>query len=170
MQEMPGHPASTHAVSPAIILDGESGQGLAAAREVTHRLRRHREMLVASILILAIAFLLQVRKDDQVAPALFPNCPLPSTCLSRSLFGIDCPGCGLTRSFVLLAHGDWQASLARHRLGWLLAVAVALQIPYRLTGLLRRNKEPLGRRIPKLFGLALIAALIGNWLLRLMGV
>lgn len=28
-------------------------------------------------------------------------------CLNKQLFGIDCPGCGLQRSFMLLCKGDF---------------------------------------------------------------
>lgn len=48
------------------------------------------------------------------------------------MFQRDCPGCGLTRSFIYLAHGDWRGSVAVHRFGWLLALGVVLQIPYRM--------------------------------------
>jgi hypothetical protein len=44
-----------------------------------------------------------------------------------------------------------------------------LQIPYRLVALLGRNRLPLGQRFPKLFGMALIVALIGNWALLMFG-
>lgn len=31
-------------------------------------------------------------------------------CMSKKLFGIDCPGCGMQRSLVLLFQGDFGAS------------------------------------------------------------
>jgi hypothetical protein len=31
-------------------------------------------------------------------------------CLSKSIFGLDCPGCGLQRSLVLLSKGDFLAA------------------------------------------------------------
>lgn len=45
--------------------------------------------------------------------------PLPSEtlCVSRNLFGLECAGCGLTRSFVLLGQGDVAESLAMNPLG-----------------------------------------------------
>jgi len=42
-------------------------------------------------------------------------------------YGIPCPGCGLTRSWVSVAHGDFAASLGFHRLGWLVMAYVGLQ-------------------------------------------
>ncbi|QXP64920.1 DUF2752 domain-containing protein [Polaribacter sp. R2A056_3_33] len=31
-------------------------------------------------------------------------------CLNKSLFGIDCPGCGIQRAFMLLIKGDFVAA------------------------------------------------------------
>jgi hypothetical protein len=42
---------------------------------------------------------------------------LPSVCLFHDLTGLPCPGCGLTRSFVCLAHGQFAQSLRYHPLG-----------------------------------------------------
>lgn len=48
----------------------------------------------------------------------------PPLCPFRALTGLPCPGCGLTRSLVALAHGDLAASLFFHPLGLLLALAL----------------------------------------------
>jgi hypothetical protein len=124
-------------------------------------------MLVLACGVIVLSFVLQVRSDDHAAFCFLPNWPIPSSCPSQAIFHVGCPGCGLTRSFVFLAHGEWQRAFAKHRVGWLLAAAVVLQIPYRLAGLLGRNPLPLGKRLPKLFGMVLIAALIGNWVLEM---
>jgi hypothetical protein len=122
-------------------------------------------MLLIACAVLVLSLALQVRSDDHAAFRFLPDWPIPASCPSQAIFGVDCPGCGLTRSFIFLAHGDWQHAFAKHRVGWLIALAVVLQIPYRLAGLLGRNPQPLGKRFPELFGAALIAALIGNWVL-----
>jgi hypothetical protein len=57
---------------------------------------------------------------------------LPETCASRVVFGISCPGCGLTRSFVAMARGDVGAALRFNPMGPVLFVLCWLQIPYRL--------------------------------------
>lgn len=44
---------------------------------------------------------------------------LPSVCPFYNLIGLPCPGCGLTRAFVCLGHGQWRESLHWHPLGWL---------------------------------------------------
>src|SRR5205807_2633311 len=83
--------------------------------------RRHREMLLLATLVVCLTFVLRVRPDGRVALPGLAEYPLPETCLSQLWFGRKCPGCGLTRSFIFLAHADWPASWRLHRLGWLLA-------------------------------------------------
>jgi hypothetical protein len=143
--------------------DARSGESLSIPRAATLR-RRHREALIASLLILLAAPLLQVLPDQRVALGAAANLKLPPLCPSNAIFGVRCPGCGLTRSFVHLAHADLPASLHDHRLGWLVALIVLLQIPYRAWALLGPTPLPLGRRFPAAIGLALLAALITNWL------
>ena len=50
---------------------------------------------------------------------------IPSICPFYNLTGLPCPGCGLTRSFVSLGHGQWLESLHWHPLGWLIALVLA---------------------------------------------
>ena len=50
---------------------------------------------------------------------------LPSLCPFYTLTGLPCPGCGLTRSFVCLGHGQWTQSLHWNPLGLLIAFILA---------------------------------------------
>ena len=75
----------------------------------------------------------------------------------------------LTRSFVALAAGDASESFRLHRIGWLMALAVVLQVPYRAWGLYELRRGVIADRAwPTWFGNVLIAALILNWLAGLM--
>jgi hypothetical protein len=127
-------------------------------------LSRHREMLAAAILVFVAAFLLEVRPDERVAFRALSAFPLPPTCATKAWLNIDCPACGLTRSIIHLTRGDWAAATRAHRLGPIFAVALLVQLPYRLYGLRRHHPAPLGRLVPLLFGYSLIAALLGNWI------
>ena len=120
-----------------------------------------------SCAVVAMAAILDVRPDRQVSFRFLPNWPLPPSCASRAVFGVSCPGCGLTRSFVYLAHGEWRASLEMHRLGWLLALAVAFQLPYRLAALWGGMDRPLGSLAPTVFSWTLIFLLLANWVLQI---
>jgi hypothetical protein len=140
------------------------GADAAKPRALTAAARRHYwEILAMSVACIALAFALEVRGDQRVCLRGHPGAALPGTCLSREWFHVDCPGCGLTRSFVLLAHGDFAGSWRMHRVGWLMALLVAAQIPYRLIGL-KRNAPILGKAAPRWIGYGMIAILLGNWL------
>ncbi len=89
--------------------------------------------------------------------------PLPPSCVTQSAFGVKCPGCGLTRSFIHLAHGRWTAAWSVHRLGWLVFGAALLQVPYRLSCIYRDEPPFAGSRVPTWFSWLIIALLIGNW-------
>ena len=62
---------------------------------------------------------------------------LPESCLFKRTFGLECLGCGLTRSFVLMAHLEPALAFTAHRLGPLLWSAAAFQLPYRAWRLIR---------------------------------
>lgn len=126
--------------------------------------RRHREMLVVSVLVVVLSFVLRVRPDERVQVGAASWLTLPPTCASNELFHVRCPGCGLTRSFLCVARGDCAASWRYHRVGWLLALVVVLQLPYRLLALRRADRDLLGPRLRRLIPYLLIALLLGNWL------
>ncbi len=65
-------------------------------------------------------------------PGIAATLPLPDTCMSRRIFGVPCPGCGLSRSFVAMSRADVAAALSLHPLGPCLYLLCWLQIPYRI--------------------------------------
>lgn len=128
-------------------------------------------MLCIAVSVLVLSFALRVRSDQRVELLGLSGLPAPEMCGSRLWLGIECPGCGLTRGFIQLACGDWPSATAHNRVAPLLAFAVLAQIPYRLAMLLG---WPPGRRFAKSIwsnasGWTLVIALIGNWLLKLLG-
>lgn len=136
-----------------------------ADRERVRQRKRDQEMLVICVAVLVLSFLLQSQPGDHVGISFLKGLQLPPLCMSKELFGISCPGCGLTRSFVHLAHGDVSASINSHRLGPLLALLVAIQIPYRLWSLYVSEKKWPSLRACNLIGNLIIASLIINWLI-----
>jgi len=51
---------------------------------------------------------------------------LPVICPSRLLFGVNCPGCGMTRSVLLTLGGDLRGALSVNPAGPFLVVALIL--------------------------------------------
>jgi hypothetical protein len=86
-------------------------------------------MLLAAIAVVALAWALSLSGAGLALPGL--GASLPNLCVWRRLSGIDCPGCGLTRSFVALAHGNLAQAWHYNPAGLLWFAAVVWQIPYR---------------------------------------
>lgn len=68
------------------------------------------------------------------------------TCPSHLLFGVDCPFCGLTRSFVALAHGDLGRALHFHPAGPLLFAGMLVFLAGVVVVALRRATPIIERR------------------------
>ena len=135
-----------------------------AERRRAQLLDRHGTMLGISAAVIVLSFALQLNPAGRVRASWLPLESLPPLCGSRAFLGINCPGCGLTRSFVALASGDLAESFRLHRVGWLMALAVVLQVPYRAWGLYELRCGSISDRAwPTWCGNALIAALILNW-------
>jgi hypothetical protein len=90
---------------------------------------------------------------------------LPGLCLSQELLHVSCPGCQLTRSFVLAAHSQWRESIRYHRLGLVLYGFFAVQIAVRAY-YLHRGARPISPRLlaaNHYLAVAMIALLLANW-------
>jgi hypothetical protein len=143
----------------------EDDQSRDYQRRYAQLLDRHWTMLGVSVAVIVLSFALQLNPAGRVRASWLPFDSLPPLCGSRAIFGVNCPGCGLTRSFVALASGDVSESFRLHRIGWLMALAVVLQVPYRTWGLYELRRGVISDRAwPTWFGNVLIAALILNWL------
>jgi hypothetical protein len=145
---------------------------LPSARVAPERASRsyHRAMLWGSLAVLAAALAL-VDDGDGRLRLPFTATPLPAVCTFRRIFGMDCPGCGLTRAFVALAHGRLAAGWHYHPVGVLLFAGVLSQVPYRLWQLVRLSRGRGEFRHPLLAGVGsfLIVALFVQWVLKVSG-
>jgi Protein of unknown function (DUF2752) len=92
-------------------------------------------------------------------------------CPFLKLFGVPCPGCGLTRAIALLALGDFHAALAFHAFAPLFLIGIVLS---GISGVLpQKTREPLIDKlelIERRTGLSVIilAGLVVYWLARLL--
>jgi hypothetical protein len=78
------------------------------------------------------------------APLLSPQAVAtgPVLCPFRRLTGLPCPGCGMTRSFVALAHGDVGASFSFHPLGPLMMAIFVVALVWKTASHLSGSIEP----------------------------
>lgn len=96
----------------------------------------HLVLLLLSSGVLILAAILRVQDSEQVVVPWI-EVSVPGSCSYRLLLGIPCPGCGLTRCFVSLAHGDLLKAWQYNAVGVFFFVLVVLQIPFRLGQLWR---------------------------------
>jgi hypothetical protein len=66
----------------------------------------------------------------------------PVLCPFRVLTGLPCPGCGLTRSWVHLAHGQWDAAWFANPFGIVSMLAVTVFVVAVAVAALRRTPLP----------------------------
>jgi hypothetical protein len=90
----------------------------------------HSVYLGLALFVLALAFALEVRGNERVAVPMI-GLTLPDSCWFRHLTGIGCPGCGLTRCFISLAHGEFVRAWSFNPAGFVFFALVVGQIPYR---------------------------------------
>lgn len=128
-------------------------------------------ILLGCSAVLLAAALLRLNSESRVAAG---GWQLPGLCWFRNATGVDCPGCGLTRGFVALAHGHPRHAWDFNPASLLWFVAVAAQIPWRAYRIWRRKQNgteaftqtprwSAGVILLTVLGLSLIV----QWLLRL---
>lgn len=141
-----------------------------------HGLRQPRVVqwlwLAGPVAILTLSFCMSTLDDRQVSlPGLGV---LPETCTLHTRLGIDCPGCGLTRSFIQLANADFQSAWQLNPLGPLLFVFVVLQVPLAIAKL-AESRWSLAQRLilqrlvnwNQLLLIGLLISLMVRWCVRL---
>jgi hypothetical protein len=124
-------------------------------------------LLTAAAVILCSLIMTSEGKTTVRVPGL--PIQMPETCTSRRVWNMDCPGCGLTRSFINMSHGEVQKAFSFNPAGPFVYLFVLIQIPwhgYQLFRLLkmRRPVESAWLFVP-LYGMS--AAVLFQWLWRL---
>jgi hypothetical protein len=149
-------PASANALTIA-----QNGLAVRARRERDYQV----VFLVMALTVVGLSCVLRMNPRGQVT---LLDMPLPPSCSFRMLTGKDCAGCGLTRCFVSLAHGDLPQAWQFNPAGFLVFAAVVAQIPYRAAQLYRIRCGWAPWRLPgtSWFLSLLVAALLIQWLWR----
>lgn len=114
---------------------------------------------VAATLAAAAGFVLRFDPTDRVADPTGP-------CLWHAVTGINGPGCGGTRMFYYLLHGDL-VQAARHHLAALIAVPFVAYLGVRWAVAVWFGRElPALRLSPRVYGAYIVAFLLYTTVLR----
>jgi hypothetical protein len=128
----------------------------------------HGALFGMCLVIFTLAVLFRVDGPEKVVVP-FLNQPLPPTCSMKTLTGFDCPGCGLTRSFVSLAHGNVFKAFSFNFAGpWLFGL-MFFQLIYRPWQLWRVYKRQREFDLTNLGGWTLVTlalVLVAQWSVR----
>ncbi len=90
-------------------------------------------------------------------------------CPSAGLFGVPCPGCGLTRAAAALTCGELQSALAFHPLVVAALPTYGAGLAYAASSALGRPWSPTATRRLGALGLVVVSLMIAAWLLRFAG-
>lgn len=129
---------------------------------------QHRVFLALSVAVVAASLLLGVGDSNKVVLPVV-EAPLPSVCQLKNITGLDCPGCGLSRSFINIAHGDLHAAWGHNPAGGLVFLFVLAQIPYRCAQLWRIRRGLPELNWPRLSNWSIgivCTALVAQWLVK----
>lgn len=132
----------------------------------------HWAILLGAAAVMGLSALLSLGEHQSEVMVPLVGIPLPPVCAMKLYTGLDCPGCGLTRSFIATAHGQWSEALRFNPAGPIWFALIAVQIPWQAAQLwrIRRGRRPfeLGWWGQGMLYAAL-AALIVQWSLRQWG-
>jgi hypothetical protein len=130
----------------------------------------HGLFLLMAVVVLGLS--LALRTDEQRG-IYIPGTAIimPPTCTSRALYGVECPGCGMTRAFVAISRGQFNRAWELNRASFVVYVFVLAQIPWQTIQIYRRSKGWPPMLWTPIFwipiGLSVI--LVVNWMFKLIG-
>ena len=90
----------------------------------------HLALLAAAVAVILLSVFMRTEGETMVflPGSIFP---LPESCAARQLFGINCPGCGLTRAFIAISRGEWARAWYFNPASFAVYLFVVAQIPWR---------------------------------------
>jgi hypothetical protein len=109
-----------------------------AAIEAVLRARWFADAALLAICLTILALAAAIQPSTEML-SLFGH-EIPVLCTWRRLTGMSCPGCGMTRSLVFLAHGRPIEAFEMNVFGPLVFAWVAAQPPWRAVRLWRRRR------------------------------
>ena len=114
--------------------------------------------------VLLLSFLMRSEGESSVYMPGF-NSPMPETCAAKRLFGIDCPGCGMTRAFISISSGQFVRAWNFNRAGIVLYLFVLIQLPWHLMQIwrLKKNRLPIVTAWAYMAPITMVVLISINW-------
>ena len=130
----------------------------------------HLVFLVMATVIITLSFSMRNGAESSGSVYLpWSDMPLPQACSSRMTLGISCPGCGMTRSFIAISHGEFQRAWNFNAASFLVYSFVLVQIPWQLFQIFRIRMG-----LPKIYSLWIFLpmilcalAMVAQWTVRM---
>lgn len=135
---------------------------------VRNEIRLHWMFIAMPAAVLVLSFLM---RSDGPTDVYLPGFEfaMPATCTSQQLTGVDCPGCGLTRSFIAISHGQWGRAWSFNAAGFVVYAFCAIQIPWHGIQIvrLRRGRLPITTAWVYWVPMIMVVALVTHWIVKL---
>ena len=127
----------------------------------------HGVFFLASLVVVAMSMLM---RSEGVTAVYLPgtSLPLPDTCMAKRMFGLPCPGCGMTRAFISIGHGQWGRAWGFNPASFILYPFVAVQIPWHAMQYWLCRRRGSGVVVPLIHfvPIAMAVVLLMQWLWR----
>jgi len=116
--------------------------------------------------VLLLSFLMKSEGGEKAVFLPGSQTPMPETCMTQRLFGIDCPGCGMTRAFIAISSGQFARAWRFNPASFIIYLFVALQIPWHTIQIwrLKNRRHPLVTRWAYMAPAAMVVVLTVHWL------
>ncbi len=130
----------------------------------------HWVFFTLSALVVVLGLLLSVPGEERVYLPFLNKVSLPGLCFAREYAGIPCPGCGLTRCFISISHGELGRAWHFNPAGFLLFGMLLFQFPYRLVQIwrVRNGRDELHLRQFSWALYVTVAVMLSQWVFKLL--
>ncbi|GAE87293.1 hypothetical protein JCM21531_648 [Acetivibrio straminisolvens JCM 21531] len=123
-------------------------------------------VIIFLFFVILCSFILNVRDDYTYLQFPDFDFKIPGSCLFKNATGLNCPSCGMTRSFVSISHFDFEGALRYNMAGILVYVWCLMEIIYRTLRVLTKNYsillKPLRYLTNIVIAIAIVVAAV-NW-------
>lgn len=93
---------------------------------------------------------------------------IPHFCLFDKIFGVECPVCGITRSFCEIAKGNLKQAFSLNLSGFFVALFFLLQIPLRIISLYNIKSIEKVNIISNYLSKTVLMVILINWVVKIL--